>query len=387
MRSLENIKNNTAEKYLEALKELYFLLKHTDKVSLLPFCKAKGLSKNTPYIMQQAGIVENIGAKGRGASYKWTTIEPCLEMAKKLHNQVLDVSNSSIRKSRTNKTFSMKNTLKQIDKSNDIVMRIEHISPEIAKDYMKRNINNRKVDYGIVNYYADQMIRGNWKLSPEGISIDELGRLIDGQHRLLAVIKSNMTISFVVLKGFKEDVFPTVNTGKSRSVGDVFSIEGIPNSTIISSGIKLYINLKKNFNLKITNNRDLHLSNIDLISIYNNDVNLYQDISKKTKSIYSKLRLFTTSEIFSYYIFLIREKKYSIDKIDQFFNQFNTYSQNETINNLRNRLIKDKSTKSSKLKPIHKRALFVKTWNAFILDKNIKSLKYNPEIEVFPELI
>lgn len=267
-----------------------------------------------------------------------------------------------------------------------ITMKVEYITPEIAIEYLKRNFNNRKADQRVIEYYADQMTKGNWRLSPEGVSFDKLGRLIDGQHRLFAVIKADMTIPFMVTKGFGEDVFQTVNTGKNRSANDVFNIENIPNSSSISSGIKLYVNLKNNFNVVTKGNKHLKLSNVDMLNIYNSDPDFYQEVFKKTVSIYLKLRLLRKSEIFSFYVYLIKNKHHSAEKVDQFFEEFNTYSKNDTINLFRNRLIKDKSIKTSE-KPIIKRALFVKTWNSFITSKQLKTLKFNPDLDKFPKII
>jgi hypothetical protein len=57
--------------------------------------------------------------------------------------------------------------------------------------------------------------------------------------------------------------------------------------------------------------------------------------------------------------------------------------ENETIHNLRNRLINDR-TSVQKLSPTYKKALVYKTWNAFRSGVTLKVLKYNPSVEDFP---
>ena len=65
------------------------------------------------------------------------------------------------------------------------------VSPFLAQKILKENICNRKISEKMVLIYAKDMSEGRWKTKTgEFIKISKTKRLLDGQHRLLAVINS-----------------------------------------------------------------------------------------------------------------------------------------------------------------------------------------------------
>lgn len=88
------------------------------------------------------------------------------------------------------------------------------ITPEIAKAYLETNQGNRKIRLSQVSFLATSMTRGDWVLTHQGIAISKDGILIDGQHRLLAVIKANMAIPMMVTHGLNRiTAFPAIDGG------------------------------------------------------------------------------------------------------------------------------------------------------------------------------
>ncbi len=65
-----------------------------------------------------------------------------------------------------------------------------NITPEAATAILKGNKGNRKPRQSHIEALADAMLRGEWKQTHQGIAISPTGKLLDGQHRLLAVVKS-----------------------------------------------------------------------------------------------------------------------------------------------------------------------------------------------------
>lgn len=68
----------------------------------------------------------------------------------------------------------------------------EFVSPESAKQLLQQNISNRSVNHELVNRYARDMQLGAWKLTHQGILLGYEGAVIDGQHRLMAILKSGI---------------------------------------------------------------------------------------------------------------------------------------------------------------------------------------------------
>lgn len=106
------------------------------------------------------------------------------------------------------------------------------ITPEVAAKLLENNDINRPVKKGRVNRYARDMESGNWKLTSQGISIAKSGKLIDGQHRLFAVIKSGATITSLVFFDCEEDTILNYDSGTARTFGDYLHISNVENSSI-----------------------------------------------------------------------------------------------------------------------------------------------------------
>lgn len=116
------------------------------------------------------------------------------------------------------------------DETPEVTMTIEDIDPNIASDLLENVGDNRKVSEVVVRRYSRQMKDGEWHLTGEPIIIDQQGRLADGQHRLWAVIESGATIKMSVVRGIEPKMFNYMNTGKSRSLSDILTINGYSNA-------------------------------------------------------------------------------------------------------------------------------------------------------------
>ena len=74
---------------------------------------------------------------------------------------------------------------------------IETITPEMAAEFLTNNfINNRDIKPTAVKRFASMIKRGDWQISCDAIGFDEHGNLINGQHRMSAVVKANQSGRF-----------------------------------------------------------------------------------------------------------------------------------------------------------------------------------------------
>jgi hypothetical protein len=100
------------------------------------------------------------------------------------------------------------------------------VTPEMASSWLQRNHNNRTVVVRRVKAYASQMAHGSWKLTHQGIAFDEHGNLVDGQHRLMAVVESGLPVLFWVFRGVTREAMIAIDIGKGRTATDAFSLLG-----------------------------------------------------------------------------------------------------------------------------------------------------------------
>lgn len=118
-------------------------------------------------------------------------------------------------------------------------VRVVTLTPAVATEILNRNILNRPLRSGHVEKLARDMAAGKWRMNAETIKIARGGAVLDGQHRLYAVIESGASIQAMLVEGLDEDVMPTIDTGIPRSFGDVISIRGGKNTTLTSSVVRL----------------------------------------------------------------------------------------------------------------------------------------------------
>lgn len=109
------------------------------------------------------------------------------------------------------------------------------VTPELARLWLEFNVNNRNVNPSRVAQIARDMTAGLWKQNGDSIRFDREGRLIDGQHRLLAVIESGRPLSTFVVRGLEPDAQTTIDTGQARSAGQQLHLLGFSNSTKAAS--------------------------------------------------------------------------------------------------------------------------------------------------------
>lgn len=129
----------------------------------------------------------------------------------------------------------------------------ELIGPEKAMEYLKTSPGNPryggadKVDSLKVNLYANTMSRGKW-LVAQPIMFNSKGELIDGHHRLHAVIKSGRKILFNVERDLDPAVAEVIDRGSSRTLSGIMRYKG--KNTYLSdaktiAAIKTVIHLRK----------------------------------------------------------------------------------------------------------------------------------------------
>lgn len=110
--------------------------------------------------------------------------------------------------------------------NDDESAKIVDVTPNIAASLLRRaNFRNRKVKPAVVKKYAKIMASGDWKFSPETISISKTGRLLNGQHRMMAVVHSGVTCRFLFATGFDDEVFSVLDRGSTRTKADALRID------------------------------------------------------------------------------------------------------------------------------------------------------------------
>jgi hypothetical protein len=116
--------------------------------------------------------------------------------------------------------------------------RVQTITPKKATEYLEQNTANRPLSTRTVREFAAAMRRGEWQVTHQGIAFDTNGTLVDGQHRLAAIIEADMPVELTVFTEVAEGAFDVLDTGKRRNAADVLAIEGEKSAVMLAAMVR-----------------------------------------------------------------------------------------------------------------------------------------------------
>lgn len=120
------------------------------------------------------------------------------------------------------------------DQGEDLSM--EPMTPELAEKLLSNNQGNRPVSMANVENFARLMSEGLWRYNGDTFRIAKDGTLLDGQHRLMAVVRSGVTMPrAIIVRNLENETQATMDQGKKRSASDVLGMAGFGNGNQIQS--------------------------------------------------------------------------------------------------------------------------------------------------------
>ena len=117
----------------------------------------------------------------------------------------------------------MKSPSKAVKRNHETVI----ITPEDAMRMLEMNGSNRPLNEVHVKRIARQIADGKWRFNGDTIKIATTNNILDGQHRLWAIIEAKTAIETIVVRDIESDAFATIDTlRKPRSGSDVLALLG-----------------------------------------------------------------------------------------------------------------------------------------------------------------
>lgn len=105
--------------------------------------------------------------------------------------------------------------------------KVETITPEMANKMLSRNSSmQRKPMRPVIDRYADDMAEGRWELNGQSIIVSDKNEILDGQNRLYACVKAEVSFTTIVTSGIKSDTFYTLDTGARRTLPQLLHMQG-----------------------------------------------------------------------------------------------------------------------------------------------------------------
>ena len=269
---------------------------------------------------------------------------------------------------------------------------IVDVTPAQAKVWLDEcNTKNRRLNPSHVRRIALQMKNGQWLFNGDTICFDTNGILVDGQHRLEAIVESGVTVKCIIVRNLDPQVIMTKDIEmKTRNLSDLLAMDKVKDASNVAAIVARFTNLQTG--RCIVGGGNAHSSPVDMrfsestvwdkYDYYYKYKDLFDSFSAVSHKYYKKRQSFLSrAEIGAFFAHLVIIKNHNMEKVNSFFSQL--YFGNEecpAIGTLRDKLNKDVD-KGNVMLGSHKQALFIKTWNYFIKGAKNKNVNYDMKKE------
>tara|TARA_B100000242_G_scaffold43620_1_gene25990 strand:- start:3 stop:905 length:903 start_codon:yes stop_codon:yes gene_type:complete len=135
----------------------------------------------------------------------------------------------------------------------DVSVLMQTITVDLAEKWLSEsNRGNRNLSEKRVNRYMRDMLAGNWKNAGDPIRFSDTGRLLDGQHRLWALIEADdkrlalekkglrkksppITFKAIIIGGLSDNSQLVMDQGLNRSKGNQLTLLGHKHAAVLAS--------------------------------------------------------------------------------------------------------------------------------------------------------
>lgn len=255
------------------------------------------------------------------------------------------------------------------------------ITPQLAEMMLGYNKENRHQRRGRIKTHTAQMKGRKWDFTGEGIKFSNLPRLIDGQHRLEACVRSGVPFDTLVIFGLDDVVRRSLDQGAKRKASDVLKGEGFDNSGLRSNALAWIARLERGTAHQLDD--AVRPQPRDFIELSKGHPELETSLHVGAEA--RKMKLLSMGMATAlHYMFSKRDRQLA----DSFFKKLLSgvgLNEHESVYLLFRRLDENVKTRSKKLTEPAKAAITIKTWNACRRGTHIKYLRFR-EGEDFPDI-
>lgn len=233
------------------------------------------------------------------------------------------------------------------------------ITPTLAARWLSFNSSNRSLRPAYVEALARDMREGRWRFNGEPIRRSRDGRLIDGQHRLNAVVLSGLTIVFLVISELDFSIQETIDINAVRSAADTLKLHGTKNPNLAAAIARKVIMWDEGKRWHFSNYKP---TNPQIVSVLESDPRL-AEATEVAQRYLNTIPVAGSVVGFSWYIL----SKLNPAEANRFFDQLasgiGTFESGAPVITLRNRLVKLRS-EPGRVKDEYVIAAIFRAWNA-----------------------
>lgn len=248
-----------------------------------------------------------------------------------------------------------------------------NITPDTARYMLGKMKNNRALRPYKVKQYAREMQLGRWKLNNDALCFDKDGALINGQHRLNAIIMSGIAVQMMVCFGLDPNAYLTMDQGGMRSVKDLWMAEGNKKAGASHAAVvNRYFSLKGG-RLALSNSTNSILSSgskskKDIMDFFMQNEGLVREIVSEVRKWHKESNPLTHNDAGGFMLYLIKEKKHAKEEVFSFMKALFTGNGAESCRSvIRANFILRRSdiVQNNKKAAAARQAITIQAWNAW----------------------
>lgn len=127
-----------------------------------------------------------------------------------------------------------------ITSADGLTAQFMEVDPGLAATWLSlRNTHNRAINDRRVDKYARDMIAGLWRSDGMPLRFEgDFETLLDGQHRLKAQVKVDVTLTYLIATGLERAAQDTMDGQGTRSFADALHLRGVKNSRGVAAVVR-----------------------------------------------------------------------------------------------------------------------------------------------------
>lgn len=264
----------------------------------------------------------------------------------------------------------------------------EIVTPDKAKALLASMANDRPFSKNTAANYTEVMRRGEWKYNGDPVRLNTNGKLIDGQHRLHAIVGSGKAQRMLMVYGLDSNVFDTIDVGKKRSNADLLTISGFTHASALAATSRALIIYESGayWASEVAKNLDYNPTGKQIVQYANDHPEVYDCV----RALYNKhtyaTRIAPPSAVGLAYVLAHRQSKAKAELFMDGFTGAEPTERHDPRWIAREYMSRQKNKTTVRLSSQQAQAVMIKAVNLYFagLPANVPALRFQPEKHWFP---
>jgi len=196
------------------------------------------------------------------------------------------------------------------------------MTPEWAESILsQQNNHNRQMRLVSVHKIASAIRHGDWKITHQGIAIDANGQLLDGQHRLAAIVLAQQSVELMLSTDCDPSLFDVVDCGVARTASDALHLINCSHSAKTASGIKHFFLYQRHPD-KVWSGVPVP-PHTAIVHFYKNNRELLDEFARYSHKAYQRFRKINQTGLITFCL-LAHNAGWQLDIIENFCELFSS---------------------------------------------------------------